>query len=419
MKEQGLFQIDEFLFAILVYLMVFQHPLEAVWGGFSSIDELIGLIGLCISCALILAGRKSISKSSFAIAAALLVFVFSGLLGNILFQYQPWKSVLIDLFTNLKFYFSILTGYFLFRNRSWDSLRNTAIRHGKIITLFLLALFIADRIFNLYPSEVRHGIRSSVLFFGHPTYFAGAAVCLVVLLTIFFDKSNIAYIAANVLFLASTMRSKAIAAALIYIVIFFYFIVLKGRKSSGAKRRKAIKLRYMFALAVPAVLVAMPQIRYYYVTLGGKSTRSVLTSLSFEIARDYFPIGTGFACYASSEAAKHFSPVYNLYDLEYLLRFDIYWRSFLNDTFWPIIIGQTGAIGTAAYLIAVYLVFKRCLLLYQVNLNIFVGALFAFLYILIASMAEPAFNNSVAIPLAVLMGMAFRNIHPEECVNRK
>jgi len=418
-REKGLLQRDEFLFAILLYLMVFQHPLEQVGGVFSGIDELVGFVGLCLVFILVLAGRKiTLTKSTLTAVIALMAFVLAGLLGNILFQYQPWRSVLIDLFTNLKFYLSILTGYFLFRNHSWKSLTDTAIRHGKIITLFLLVVFIADRIFNLYPAEIRHGIRSGVLFFVHPTHLAGAAVFLITLLTIFYDKTNIPYIAANVFFLASTMRSKAIAAAAVYIAMFFYFLVIKGRKKSNGKRRKPIKLRYIAVLGTAAILVALPQLRFYYVTLGGISTRSVITSLSFQIARDYFPIGTGFACYASSEAAKHFSPVYILYDLEYLLRFDPSWRSFLNDTFWPIIIGQTGVFGTIAYLVVVYLLFKKCLALYQFDPAVFVGVLFAFIYVLIASMAEPAFNNSVAVPLAVLMGMAFRNLKSTKIVDR-
>lgn len=78
----------------------------------------------------------------------------------------------------------------------------------------------------------------------------------------------------------------------------------------------------------------------------------MLTIKAFEIARDYFPIGVGFASYASHTAAIAYSPVYYLYGVNSI------WElspnnphAFLDDTFWPIIVAQSGFIGTICYLI--------------------------------------------------------------------
>ena len=129
--------------------------------------------------------------------------------------------------------------------------------------------------------------------------------------------------------------------------------------------------------------------------------------VAFQIAKDYFPIGTGFGTYASAEASKVFSPVYELYNFEYLLRFEVnrQWVGFLNDTFWPIIIGQTGVIGTVAYLGALGSVFVASWKLQKKQLYGFVAVLYAWCHLLINSIAEPSFNNSTAVPLAVIMGI--------------
>ena len=64
--------------------------------------------------------------------------------------------------------------------------------------------------------------------------------------------------------------------------------------------------------------------------------------------KDYFPLGTGFATYASDSAFKNYSPVYIKYG--FLSESEVSPASyFMNDTFWSIIIAQTGFIGILLY----------------------------------------------------------------------
>lgn len=56
--------------------------------------------------------------------------------------------------------------------------------------------------------------------------------------------------------------------------------------------------------------------------------------------RDYFPLGTGFATYASEQARKNYSPIYTMYGLNTgETPMD---SKFLNDVFWSIIFAQGG-----------------------------------------------------------------------------
>lgn len=417
--------------ATLIVLLTFQNALETVWDPFSYFDEFAALIGAVWDLyEIAIVQRCRPTKEQLWVGIPLLAFVVVGLTGNLLYRYQPLKAVIVDLYTNLKFFFAIGTGYFLFRGADWEDLKKTAVFCARSITLALFVVFLADRFFGFWSSEVRHGIRSAVLFYSHPTYFAGAAAFLLTLLTVFYEKKNLPYIAMALVMITFTMRSKAFASVAAYVVLFVLFAVLQWK----------LKWQYVVVGCAACVVIAWPQIHFYFVDLADTSARSVMLLTSFVIMKDYFPIGTGFGTYASAEAAKNYSPVYLKYgfnnywevrdirDLENTLRLIgedewltqkyqnnpdvVNWSSFLSDTFWPIIFGQTGVLGTAAYVFALCVIMKRCLTVEKYDRYAYVGVLFIFAYLLISSAAEPSFHNSVAIPLAVVMGIVFtQNIH--------
>lgn len=409
------------VFLALVYLLIFQRPLETVWPGFSYIDEAVALLGVVSAFDQIVIKRKSCLPKYMLLAYAFLaVFFISGLLGNILFQYQPWKWVIVDIYTNFKFFFAILTGYLFFFDLSWEKLKKTAAFHGKLITGFLFAFFLLDRVFQLYPGEIRHGIRSARLFFIHSTYFAGAVAFLLCFMTIFYDKKTWPFLVMGVIMIVFTLRSKAMASAALFCVIFVLIIVLKLK----------VKLWHLTLLGGFAVLLGWPQIEYYFIALSGSSARSVMLITSFLIMKDYFPIGTGFGTYASSAAEKCYSPVYLKYgfndnmELRNINDWENTYRLiekigeeinkpkyingvFLNDTFWPIIFGQSGVIGTVAYVGALLIFFKKCFEAQKVNRYCFAAMMYLWAHLIISSIAEPAFNNAMAIPFAMMMGIVW------------
>ena len=86
----------------------------------------------------------------------------------------------------------------------------------------------------------------------------------------------------------------------------------------------------------------------------------------------------------------------------------------MSDHFWPIIFGQHGYLGTVVFLFILAVLLKKCLAVVKHDLFAYVGVLFAFVFLLISSMAEPAFHNLVAIPLAVVMGMVFARVDAQK-----
>lgn len=429
-------QIRSGIFILFMYLWVFQRPMESVCGWFSYIDEFTALIGAFLGFYDIIVVRKGYpSKAQLWIGIPLMFFAAVGLMGNLIYQYQPLKCVIIDGYTNLKFFFAIGTGYYLSASMHWETMRKSAAWNARLIALVLFALFLADRWFHLWPAEVRYGISSAVLFYNHPTYLVGAMVFLLVVLTIFYEKKNLPCIAMALTLMFFSLRAKSIASAAVYVLMFVFFLVFRWE----------LRLWHVIVAGVGSIVIAWNQIRYYFITLAGHSARSVMLLQSIEAMKDHFPLGTGFGTYGSAEAAKHYSPVYVMYGLHQnyelrdvtnidrtigmieksshlVSRFQndpegtLYGNVFLMDSFWPTIFAQVGILGTVAFLVVLGVIVKRCLEVAKFDCYGYVGVLFIMVYLAISSIAEPAFFNSVAIPLAVVMGMVFSHMDAQKFV---
>ena len=384
----------------MFYLLLWQSALEGVHSVFKYLDEIAGLIGAVFyAYDALLTGRLRFKKNTAILTLLLIIFLCSGLAGNMLFQYQPTSYVLKDLYVNMKFFLCIASGYAIFRNCKKETQDLLAGNARFMAVIFFVMLFL-DQTLHIFPSpEIRYGLRVTRLTHYHPTYLAGSMVFLVSVMTVFFKRESIPYIGMSLVVLFFTLRSKAIAGVAVYILLVYFILVY----------RKKLKLWHLMVIGVAVIWLAWDNYSYYYIELEGQSARSVLTQTSFEIMRDYFPIGTGFGTYGSAVAGEHYSPVYVKYGFLQVYELggnDRGW-GFFSDTFWPIIIGQTGFIGLICYVAVLVMLFLRILKIREKNIYAYVTALFVFAYVMISSTSEPAFNNSVTIPLAMILGYAF------------
>lgn len=404
MKIRPMRNGKEWVLCILFYLLLFQNPLGDTISIFMYTDECIGILGVLLFAYRVLdSGKFVLRKQNSQIMIALFVFLLTGLLGNYLYKYQPTSAVLEDVYVNFKFYFSILTGYELYRLCRPERCKCVFLTQARFATMVLFLLVVADLLFHVFESpEIRYGIRVVQLSFGHPTYLAGAAIFLVAVLTLFYEKKNEPYLLMAIAVTFFTLRGKAIASVGAYFLIYIYIL----------KQHKKFHIWHLLIIGAVAVTIAWDQIAFYYIELEGESARSALTQMSFVIAKDYFPIGTGFGTYASNVAAEHYSPVYYMYGLSSVHGLTESRMVFGSDTFWPIIIGQTGVIGTICYVFILFTMFRRVLAVRSINLHAYTSGIFMFAYLMISSTSEPTFCNSVSIPLALLIGFI---LAIEEC----
>lgn len=390
----------EWLLVIIFYLLIFQVPLMKAIPVLTYVDELFALLGLLLICwEGLQAGRLAITRYEARITLALAAFVCVGLLGNFIYRYQPLSAVLEDVFVCLKFFLSIVSGYYLFYSQEVYEGESVVLSHARFLATVLFLLVMADYLFGIFPSYgVRYGLRVERLFFNHPTVLSSVCTCLLIVLTVFYNRKNHIFILFSLVVLLSTLRGKAIAGAALYAVIFFFIL----------HQRRKIRFYHILFLGAMSLLVAWDQFSYYYLELSDESARARLTQTSFQILADYFPIGTGFGTYASHVAAEQYSPVYHMYGLSGVYGLSESYSSFASDTFWPIILGQTGLLGTVAYVFVLLLYFLRLQQIRKVSNQAYAAGIFAFCYLLVSSTSESAFCNGVSIPIAMMLGAIYK-----------
>jgi hypothetical protein len=86
---------------------------------------------------------------------------------------------------------------------------------------------------------------------------------------------------------------------------------------------------------------------------------------SFEIATDYFPFGAGFGRYCSWMSRVHYSPVYDEYGLSSIWGMSRGKSNFITDTFWPMILGETGFLGFFIYVGIILYLFYHLYKIYK------------------------------------------------------
>lgn len=392
--------IKEWFLLIVFYLLVFQSPLEMIFPICKYIDEIFPFIGFAGVFYVAIRNGKLVMKKNTAGGVFLLsVFFCAGIFGNLIYQYQPIKAVLTDLYTNFKFFFSILSGYVLFSVCSSEKDRKMILSHAKVVATVLFVFLVLDLVFHIYPSpEKRYGIRVVQLFYYHCTYLAAAMVFLLAIFMMYYEEDNKIYMLFALAVLFFTLRGKAMAGAAVYVLI-FYFIILK---------KKELRIYHLLLMAAAVFVIGRDLFAFYYIDVdSGQSARRELSLTAIKIMKDYFPIGTGFGTYGSAMAAESYSPVYFNYGLNYVYGMSPEEASFACDTFWPVIMGQSGALGTFAYVMAMGVVFLRIMKTRMVSVNAYGAGIFVFAYLMISSTSEAAFNNSISVPLAAIIGLIF------------
>ena len=183
-----------------------------------------------------------------------------------------------------------------------------------------------------------------------------------------------------------TMRTKAIAFLAGFFLIKFF--------GEFFKKHKKISLAIMFL-----VLFAIAYSKIALYASFSYSTREVLYRGCLTIITKCFPIGTGFATYASHISGIYISKVYDFIDVGYVFRTG--YLAQLGDVGYPYYIGQFGFLGLICLIILVKKIIDICLVDNENKMPIYT----LLLYILIALTTESTvlnFGSEIAIILAII-----------------
>ncbi len=156
----------------------------------------------------------------------------------------------------------------------------------------------------------------------------------------------------------------------------------------------------VLALIGPGIAEAVfGDLELYY---GGDmlSGRARLTAGGVQIATQHFPLGVGLGRYASATAADYYSPEYTRLGFTHIYGIGVgpEMGQYLNDTQWPALLGETGVLGTIAFIVGAALALR--ILFSRVSPDeppivrwIRLSGVCWFTLIMLDSVAAPAFSS--------------------------
>ena len=196
-----------------------------------------------------------------------------------------------------------------------------------------------------------------------------------------------------------TLRVKSMGA--IAAVVLVYLFVLRGLKFKDLKRWMKITFVVFMLFAATAIVY---QIVSYYILMGVESARAMLTLAGPFVAWDHFPFGSGWATFGSAFSGQPYSPVYGMYRMAGIWGLTPEDPAFISDTYWPMILGQTGFFGFAGFLLALVVFVKRVLKMRELP-GSYASSLLILAQLLISSTSESALANPLAVPMALWLGV--------------
>lgn len=408
----------QYLCIFFIILFGIQDYLQEQIGIFQYVDELFALmlVPTFLYWLIIEKNEWIWSKKKKLFFVFIIIFWICGWGGSIFYHYQPFLNTIKDAYVNIKFFMAVGASFFIFAddNINFKKLKKKMWPFLYVIVSLLFILCLLDLCFGIFSTETRAGMRAIKMFYSTYTGLVGECVFLSAICLWFFKEQKrriLPLLSMLVFIMLSTRRVKAMGALaclmLVYVLVFY-----KRQKIS-----RKMKLLVGGVVAI-AVVVGLGQMLYYYGKLGTESARAVLTLGAPFVAKDHFPFGSGWGTYGSAFSVEPYSPVYGAYHMDRIWGMSANFNSFISDTFWPMILGQTGFFGFSAY-VGAMVVFTGKIYRLRKNKNAFSSGVFLFLYLLIASTSESAFVNPIAIPMAFWIGLLFAEQYVKENRQRR
>ena len=266
------------------------------------------------------------------------------------------------------------------------------------VVLFVLALHDAFMTPWFPVTDFRYFTESITLGFGHPEYLS--RVCFSLILVLCYNyryfKNNIYYIMMLTVVMLLSFRTKSIVCVFILFAMYIYFFKLRFKSLTPVALAGAAGIGYF----------GYDSFVFYYIE-HDQCARALLTKDGLYLAKQYFPLGTGFGTFASHIASAFYSKLYiflGYYNM-YGSGLDEVEGNALSDTFWPIVYTQTGVFGFIAFIIALFSMIFYIVKSRKTDLYFFWIAMSLILYDLISTSASSAFFHPASMVSYLFLGL--------------
>lgn len=201
--------------------------------------------------------------------------------------------------------------------------------------------------------DVRNGLPSVVSLAGHPGGYAWLLVtgALIAAATAFVGGSG--KWAGISIFLttasALSLRRKPVLGLIAAIVVASPLLL-----RAGSRRTLAWTAAAAVAVLIPLVLVLAPVLASGVAGYLGEGAalvqaRTALYAGAYLLAREQFPFGVGLGRYGSLGSITDYSDIYYRFGFDGIDGMSPAKPNFIQDTFWPQVLGETGVLGLLAF----------------------------------------------------------------------
>lgn len=394
---------------LIIYIFAFERTLTGLWSGFSYIDELfmIATAGLIF----IKTVRQSLllKRTEVIILICLMLLCLIGIVSNLSANIFTDKvPIVIDIISTTKVwlaYYAILTihqsGIF------FDNLIKKMASWGRMLTIVMFLCLIVSMVVNIgMTGSERYGFASFQFVFNNPGNFSKLFYFLIPLLTADLMSSNTRYkkcmIGIALLVWLSTMRSRAFAFVAVYLIMAFLFFSTNGKRL-GLMIRNRIKIVYLIPVALLAVTICWNQLIFYFTT--ATQARAILLRYGLKTMINYFPLGSGFGTFGSDIAFTHYSKLYMQYGFNSIYGMREGEGYYLNDNYWPMIMGQFGILGLILVFYILLIFMKMVLQETQRNRYLYFAAFCALGFLALSSIASKSYSEYSSICVFLLLGV--------------
>lgn len=341
----------EWNFIILFIFLFPQSILTQVIDEFALSDEIFAICGLYVF--LKHYSRKVVWRiypTMKKIFILVFIIVFIGWYSSWINRIQPSFTVnLMDCFTFLKFFFIFFLGLWLLYRSNIERVITAIYTLVKLYLYIGFFFFLFSQMMDLgMIVDDRFIIGSYTFINSNPGDYASILIISLAFLHVYSyytGKSCRLPTVLAIILVICTFRGKSLGFIATYFMIVFFI-----------KKYNNLSFKTLASLGLLGLGGAFFQIRYYF--LDNITPRSLFLSNGIITANNYFPFGAGFSTYGSNMAKVHYSPLYVQYGFNDIWGMNAEETMFLNDNFWPMVMGQYGWFGVILYVLLLILLFE-------------------------------------------------------------
>lgn len=334
----------------LILLLLLQPILENAVPILSYIDETVMILALLYTALLVMV-RKEVKIESFKVLFWLIILLLVGLVGNFITgANQPLAAIIQDIISNYKyflFFICILSAAEL-SNEQKSNLSDFISSTVRVLILIMFVFAILTQFVDIGMSgDTRYGIVSFKFLLpnaaGLNTYCYSYAIMFSATLIKEgrLRKYSNLFVLMFIFVWLLTLRSRAFAFAAIYFVLYYLLIIKKTNRNNFK-----FKWYYLIPIVAIAFLLGWSTFEEYFIN-NTRQVRYVMAHTSVDIAKDYFPIGTGFGTFGTAASRTYYSEIYSRYLISSVWGIGQSTAYFILDQYWFGILGQFGIMGVA------------------------------------------------------------------------